>query len=670
MRRLLVLLLLVMPGSTDALTTSYTAPQLRAAGVTRIGDILNVFPQFAANTVDGFNWQASAWGVSPWGRDVLDVFVDDALVDARWFDRTALNALPIDISMVRMVRVADADPDRFGRPTIRIYTYASSREQLGSALRLWVGNETGDPGPYRYTSLTSPNVDAQGPDVGYLFRNQSHRWRTTIGLKYAIHYFTDGAQLNRTRMQLSAEPNDTGLFDIGYEPEWPGMRQIGWFVDRRYHSPEGVFGLYAWYGKSRKLYLPIETSGVERAVDPSKLRFGMDFRKPHDSHLDIRGRTEVSRTYVEDAEESNGAGLKWRKLSGVAELAVATEIGRLRLEVEGRGVANFPYYYEADEQFILANADEQREFYERSLAVSSRFNLSWGYVAAYGRSRTLDDSPGSDIGGVAVMRLGEHRLEVGASYRQTPSSETQGIWYWVNRSVAILGNPALDETNRLVSPSTTTALNAQWRLPERLGFNTTLAVAWRNHDGTCYSRHLGYTGEFIQGREVCIATVDSVTTLDSQGNTFVQTVSLRRNIGSFITLSGWFSALQLVDGNAAFDRQWAPLPRKRLRLETTYRPSRRATLSVNAQWQRATHWPEYDPIDGEICFVDGFPVRYDSTVPASTTVNGTASLTWWSNRIATDILAYNLLNETVRYHPMGASFDLKLAVQVRVGSLR
>lgn len=65
---------------------------------------------------------------------------------------------------------------------------------------LTMGNETGDPGPYRYTEYTSPNVDRTGPDFILYMKNKCCGFiNHEIDLSYGEHFATDPLTADRTK---------------------------------------------------------------------------------------------------------------------------------------------------------------------------------------------------------------------------------------------------------------------------------------------------------------------------------------------------------------------------------------------------------------------------------------------------------------------------------------
>src|SRR4029450_10404140 len=101
-------------------------------------------------------------------------------LDVTVFDATHLELVPVAIAEIDSIVFADEDA-RTGTAwdsalaRIEIYTgRASAGWTVGASAS--GANETGDPGPYRYTSQVTPNVDAMGADASLWLARGARSW--------------------------------------------------------------------------------------------------------------------------------------------------------------------------------------------------------------------------------------------------------------------------------------------------------------------------------------------------------------------------------------------------------------------------------------------------------------------------------------------------------------
>ena len=142
---------------------------IAAAGWHRLGDLIAALPPGSTASVDGFNHEmrgsrigfAATNGVSATWLIRLDGQVVPISIGGTWI----LDEIPVAIPQLDSIVISEGPRLTDGRAallgTIDLYT----RRPRGTSLVVDYqhGDETGDPGPYRYTSRSTPNVEKLGP---------------------------------------------------------------------------------------------------------------------------------------------------------------------------------------------------------------------------------------------------------------------------------------------------------------------------------------------------------------------------------------------------------------------------------------------------------------------------------------------------------------------------
>ncbi|HET9424118.1 MAG TPA: hypothetical protein VFO55_02005 [Gemmatimonadaceae bacterium] len=146
------------------------AAGIAAAGWHHLADIASALPPGGTATVDGFNHAMTSSRTG---------FVEASGSSARWSVRLdgqsmpvsleglwILDAIPVAITQIDSVVITDGPRVVDGRAallgTIDLYT-RRPRRGLSAVADYQHGDESGDPGPYRYTARTAPNVEKLGP---------------------------------------------------------------------------------------------------------------------------------------------------------------------------------------------------------------------------------------------------------------------------------------------------------------------------------------------------------------------------------------------------------------------------------------------------------------------------------------------------------------------------
>lgn len=215
MRRLTVAaaaLLLLAPraSAAQAHRVVITRADIERAGWTRLSDLLAA-AGWAHTSTDGFTFDASPDGLpvaalSDAGLPAWTVLLDGQPVPVRVAGVRLLELAPVSIVQVESVTVTHAPALVAGRVAPRGVLHVHTRRATRPAARALyaIGNERGDPGPYRYTPLTSPNVERLGPDAtAALFAGGAHA-EAQLSARYSTLNVTDEALLPRIHPELAA----------------------------------------------------------------------------------------------------------------------------------------------------------------------------------------------------------------------------------------------------------------------------------------------------------------------------------------------------------------------------------------------------------------------------------------------------------------------------------
>lgn len=180
------------------------AAGIAAAGWHRLGDIVDALPTGTVATTDGFNHQLTGSRVG---------FVDAGGSNARWMVRLdgqvmpvnieglwILDAIPVAITQLDSVVITEGPRLVDGRQavlgTVDLYTRVPPRGPsiVGDYQH---GDESGDPGPYRYTPRATSNVEKLGPFTSGALAVGTARASLDLGARYSSLNITDQRIVNR-----------------------------------------------------------------------------------------------------------------------------------------------------------------------------------------------------------------------------------------------------------------------------------------------------------------------------------------------------------------------------------------------------------------------------------------------------------------------------------------
>ncbi|MBT8401601.1 MAG: TonB-dependent receptor plug domain-containing protein, partial [Rhodothermia bacterium] len=285
--------------------TVITQEMIRSHGITRLHDILWLVDGVRLSTIDDFSYTASINGLGRSDQNRWRVFVDglpEALGD--WGVQN-LDWLTIPLDEIDSVKVVASPGMLAGLPApwgrIEIWTRKAS-EGVGASAMLMAINETGDPGPFRYSreELRLANIDKSGPDGAAAL--SWHRDALTIRASATMmqHIPSDVAAFSRNR----------AAFDTPTTPELL-LRSLALSVSHEQDDRGHALSLRA-LDMDDMLFL----SSVTREV-PVVQRYASGsyrFRAGISKRRWLSVLTNVSRLSVENHERATRRPLNWDAL--------------------------------------------------------------------------------------------------------------------------------------------------------------------------------------------------------------------------------------------------------------------------------------------------------------------------------------------------------------------
>jgi hypothetical protein len=196
-------------GQESAFSTVIDRSLIRSAGITRFSDLLRLIPTFTETSLDGFRVSGSLGSASPFRAARWRVSVDGREVARPALLDTHPETIPVSVSSIQRVIV---DPTPAAGPGglsaggwIHIETARPAPGLKTEAIGA-VGNEVGDPGPFRYTDFESPNIDRVGPTADGRITLAGPVWWSSIGMRADQSHPTDRQIAQRVEWLFAGKP--------------------------------------------------------------------------------------------------------------------------------------------------------------------------------------------------------------------------------------------------------------------------------------------------------------------------------------------------------------------------------------------------------------------------------------------------------------------------------
>jgi hypothetical protein len=595
-----------------------TGEEIHQAGMIRLSDLFLLIDSWNGNSVDDFDWRLSANTLDHTDQQSWFILLNGQRIYLESLHTNNINLLPVSVEQIDSVVIINTPSlyqNEFAdRGIIHIYT-----TQIDSSLalhgRMALGNETGDPGPYRYTPHRTPNKDRAAHDesfgVSYAFAN------LYFGLhqKNLVHYPTSESIIQRVWYPLIG--NDYPCIDVSAT-----------FLDGYYKNQQWNFG-YTFnrdhlFVKPFGREIPVKRTLVFGSVNGTlvhNIRYALNyqnnycFERANSYDIDFDRRIQFLQAQIWHKSNSSYMGLGFQKyLFNSGYLPQKKESNRLKFSAA----------------YTSMIADLLRQTISGQVLVSTafttiKFSLRYNYTL----------SKACSIEGTAAYS--ERHYEETDAYDGLPPG-------WVDIQTVGDGKKSRLLTGDLCSRyQLFETLQGQAGVKYRKHFSALVEEQPFHYQG----QHHGFTGPL---------TLYS----DARGETAVLTVELAHQINLRLKHKLYYYNRIYSAGDDIFKEAWMPTPRHKLTYMITLQPFGQASIWTKITWLSPTHWPDYRYIAEESDF------RYQDRIPAIFNWDLTIQKSIWKNRLRGSLVFRNLLNTEQWSFPVGAVHTLRFYLQVEL----
>lgn len=605
-----------------------TAEEIAQAGVARLSDIFDLLDGWTASSTDGYAWDVSAMGLAPYQDASWLLLVDDVPLDLRVLGRQNINTLALSITQVDSISVISRPAVIAGRfapaGVIHIHT---RRPVMGAEIRGHVsgGNETGDPGPFRYTELATPNVDRIGPVFQGSASAAGSPWSLRVQGKADEHHATDEHIRQR-------------VFTLYEGVRAPRLLHRSAWADAEIRGMRGRHRIFGAISRFQDL-LFFDPLGLELPVNHNQVQGGVTGRIGSGAKIATRYRAMGFRSQVADRQNRRGASAYWQQdgMSGMTEVDVRR--GAWQATV-GAGMDFFRTQFIGHSGRHALRVFRFHGSMNRSLGQQARITGELaGSMASgafgYGALVTVTGSLGAGV-----------MAEITGTLAQL--EEGHGIWYWIREGYMAPSAAGAALPSEFGVSRTTTA---DLRLT-RSFFNAarvTVSASVRNVDGAMLSTRAARWDASTTGFQTATTVHAGVS-----GRTMRLGLSAEIQPLSSLGLRLAYAQLGVMSGDAVFREVWRRHPGYRAGATIRYAPDGRFTLYGRLRVDGSSGWEGYRYAAQES---EG---RYMAYVPAAWLLDVTAKKRFWRDHLRMGVTLRNMLNREHRTHPAGAITNMAL----------
>lgn len=581
------------------------------------------------------------------------ILLDSLPVDVNFFGWQNLNMLPIylpDLSQTLSLPETVEYSNTFSPAGFINFSGKSPDPGLAAGASVYLGNESGDPGPWVYDSTrVTPNVDRWGPDAGGLISFAKGQWFSKGIFVLKRHQQTDPIShrrlhridraLGATRFYPIQTNSQSGLFETGYKAESWNIKVRGVLAeDRNYIFLQPL-------GREVPAQADYQQLALDARYIPDRWEFHLRYISDHkkldrlnSEHDYVFNWNELNNQYSASASYNNDD----------YNLTGSLSLDHKKVKAPGMLKESYPIW-----DFYLSTVRQSGE--KNRYQLITRVELHQNQAAKTFKG-VLKEKP-----------LDHWTIEMNARYSEILPIRQQSFGYWITQGynfheeLGITTDQPLSITNnRLGSLS----LENNFRLADAFSLALSQQLT-RHYDLNIPWQSVTYSTNFDSEPGTFSITQESGTRISLQGN-------LLHHPESWFNQSLSIRFQQSLQGSQRYKDYFRQIPAGQIHYKLDVSPATNLVLTFQGTYRSSTQWKEFDSLDGETYReVDNlFPIltgTFDSTVPAHFNIDLGAKKWFWQKRLSLQITVQNLLNEEMRLHPMGADRSFMFNIKATAG---
>ncbi len=614
-----------------------TSEMIQKAGLIWLGDIFMLAEDWDVITLDGITWQSSPSGLSSFQHQKWIILLDGQVMDIDVFGTRNLNRLPLSLSRIDYIEFVTIPQIHEGEfadgGLIHIHTLKPGTG-LSISSQMITGSETGDPGPYRYTEFRSPNIDRFGHNFSTDFSYGDDKMYVQAGLWGGWRYPTD--------------PDLSRRYFSYFNGDYSKLKHIApsFKIGKDFHN--GKHELFMGCSWFEDLFF-LKPFGREIPVESHFLHTGTRGNFNLNDKTNMIYRITYSENQLVEQENLRNTGFDWRMRNMKAEIGANGLFSSCQFKVGLGLIKIFPKTtYELSNDNYTRGKLYGELFY--SLKDDLHQRLGFNVITA---ENSLEYQ--------AVLSNqwwanSKQAINVTFSYSSQPAEGTDDIWYWAEHGFNFLKDNGVD-------------VNIDGEIGTMRRFTTDLTWMFNNNNNLSlqlvgYYRYLydiyfeSQPFQYDSSDQSFLSTVDVTTNHSGQ----IGGCKIAVELGFIPHLKCRFSYRfqDVIEGNTIFKNIWNSIPKHRIRNTIIYEPVNDFSLWAMLNYRSSTLWADYHDVESQSNGI------YSADVKSAINLDIAIQKYLWQKRIRGNFVFRNLFNEKLRYHPLGASFDLSYLLQVEI----
>jgi len=606
-----------------------TGREIKESGIMRLDDIYRLFEDWSVTSIDGYTWTASPRGLTPSGNQQWRIMIDDIPIEIDILGTRNIGRIPVALSEIDYIELISRPQFRGGVHTdaglINIHLLEPESDGTVS-FEMSAGNETGDPGPFRYTPYYTPNVDKIGRNMAGHTGISRRGFFVSLSAREDVSYYTDPALIDRIRPVLVNEYSRLRMQGV--------MGRFGW------NGPKSDLNLIAISSNLNDLFYDFRR-GNEIPSKPELRTVAVKDRITLAPGLDFL--TQVS--YSNNAlcvwnKETLFDFFDWRQKSLYLNFDFKHQSSKVRAVFGGTS-----RYFKTETGYGLNDDDLYLLSFHADVQFESRHNVRSEFAAELVNGSEL----GYKLMTHHTLKASQNTIvEATVCFSKKSPEEINYYWFWRKRGY--LTTDTTDEAYRRSTADYERKLSVDIELSNRFTENLKFAAGmyFRNF-ADINTDYLNYDVPF-DGAPVIYS--DSSFGMIAEGKIFGAYCRNEWNISNHLKMSGYYRYQVPFDGINGFENRFRNVPRHFVRAVLSYFPVEDITVWMSASYQSETFWREFTSARFRR------PDYFTTEIGDFFLLDLAFQKYFWDKKLRGTVSFRNILNEEVRYHAIGASHDL------------
>jgi len=625
----------------------------KVAGLLRPNDFFKENPRWNNASTDQFTHLLDG-GLYGYYGPQPKILVDGIPIDADFFGWQNLNTLPLFVDNVRQAT------SRF-TPQVYKNTLASAGlidfktavvdTGFSISSTLYVGNETGDPGPFVFDSLrTTPNIDRWGPDGSIFLSYKKGNWYSKGLFSFRIHQPTD-LILNQ-RIQITA--SDLGINDefVNYKEQITtksGLLETAYKANNWNIKARGIYGEATDYlflqpfGRE----IPAKTTYSQFALKGQYQAGNWILNGEFIAHNKSIGRRFPLHTFIFDWDQTTYT-FSSSALFKAQNFSVEPGLIYERLKTRAPGI-NQPF------NDLVTLFLDSRISLGRRAAIDLHTNLDYD-----------EDQFAETIQLDVPVSLTEH-WEVTPSFLYTEllPLRQNSFAFWVGRGYTFADALGISIDEPLESFRNE---SLRFKIANKVTVSENFALLFEQQ----LTRHnaLNVPWQIVRENEFVDTLPGTFTATSEEGERLSLVAQIDHSLLPLFHQQLTFQLQHTLTGTDRYKEYSNQIPGTKISYQFDVFPVPNLSLSLKTIYRTSTEWAEFEALDGvEYTLPSGIPIRdfsgtFDTDTPAFVNLNISVRKWFWNRHVSTQFSLKNVFNEEVRTHTLGAELSTKFDIKI------